>query len=704
MHKYGFSRGHMFTLKRVTSAFSQRIAVTMLVVGLWLAFAAWSMTSAWAQSFTIQSGQTVNAQQDLADGETGTVQQGGTIDNSGAVGGADGIQGGDNVTVNNDGIVIGADDAIQVGGASTVNNSGMLLGDFGIFNTGNGNVITNSGTINANFVGILGGSNHTITNSGTINATGFFGSGIAVVDNNTVINTGTIATTDDFAIAIDVFDGNAITNDGTISTTGDDSNAIDADNRNTIINNGMVTTTGDFSDGLNANDGNTIINTGIVTVSGTESDAVDVDNDTTVINSGVLRSVNDNAIEFDGTGNNLVLLPGSIIVGGLEVDFAANTLTVTPGISLVYTFSGAVPATINTFGTLSAVNGNQVAVVDTTAMGQADEMLADLTGSISNAVHARLCGVSDRGPNGSSAIGLGGTSFMGLGARMNLLSDGAPTDAGSMDRSSSVWGQTFGAHRDEEATSTSAQASHSYLGGIAGLDRWISRSMQIGAFAGGATADLEVPLSQNVDVETLFGGVYANVTNGKSFLRMLLTAGTSDHESTRRVGNNTLASGLQSATASFDGHFISPEVSVGTTWNWGWLTIEHSARLRYAHLSLDGYTETGAAGNFTVGDRDVSLWSGRAQLAFPFTGAAGTISPRVGIEAWGGNHDTVSGVLLGQTVALTPVGDDDDVMGLVGITATAKFGSATGFVDGEVNIGEDGYSRAEAHAGIRIPF
>ncbi|MEO1206248.1 MAG: autotransporter domain-containing protein [Pseudomonadota bacterium] len=694
----------MTTLKRATSVFSQRIAVAILVLGLCLAFAAWSTTSTLAEGFTIQSDQTVTAQQNIAVGETGAVQRGGTIDNSGAVGGDDGIQGGNNVTVNNAGIVIGADDAIQVGGASVVNNSGKLLGDFGVFNTGSGNVITNSGTISANFVGILDGSNHTITNSGTINTTGFFGFGIAVIDNNTVTNTGAIVTTGDVSTAIGVFDGNTITNSGTISTTGDDSNAIDGDDSNTIVNNGTVTTTGDRSDGLNANDGNTVINTGTVTVSGALSDAVDVDNNTTVINSGVLRSVNDNAIEFDGTGNELVLLPGSVIVGGLEVDFVANTLTVMTGTSLVYTFSGAVPATINTFGAPFAVNANQVAVVDTTAMGQADEMLADLTGGIFNSVHARLSGASGSGSNGSSALGLGGSSRMALGARTNLSSDGALPDAGSTDRSSGVWGQALGGHRDEEATSTSAQASHSYFGGIAGLDGWISRSVQIGAFTGGATADLKVPLSQNIDVETFFGGAYANFTNGKSFLRLLLTAGTSDHESTRRVANNTVASGLQTAIASFDGNFISPEVAVGTTWNLGRLTIEHSARLRYAHLSLDSYTETGAAGNFTVGDRDVSLWLGRAQLAFPVTSAIGTLSPRVGIEVWGADHDTVSGVLIGQAVAFTPVGGDDDVTGLVGVTATTTFGSATAVVDSEIHLGEDGYTRAAAHAGIRIPF
>lgn len=661
------------------------------------------MRTAQAQGFTIQNGQTVNQQQNLAAGETGIVEQGGTIDNSGAVGGIDGINGANNVIVDNAGTVIGVDDAIQVGANSQVNNSGLLLGNFGIFAPGGNTTVDNSGTINSTFVGILAGDGNTITNSGSISTTAIDGDGINVNDNNTILNSGSIATIADDAFGILVDDDNAITNTGTIRTGGDDANAIDGDNRNTLTNTGTIITTGDRSDGLNANNNNIVVNRGNVTVSGVDSDAVDVDNNTTVINSGLLRSINDNAIEFDGIGNELVLLPGSVMIGGLEVDFPQNTLTVSPGLSLIYTFNGFAPGAINTFGAPVAVNGLQVAVVDTTALGQSDEMLADVTSGIFNSVHARLS-VGVGGSGGSSAFGLGGNSLMGLGARMNLLSDGGLPPSQHQQRSSGAWAQAFAGQRDEEATATSAQAGHNYVGGIAGLDGWLTRSIQIGGFAGGAHSEIEVPLSQDVDVDTFFGGAYANVTDGTNFVRLFLTAGTSDYDSRRRVLNNLVASGFQLATASFDGDFISSEIAAGTAWTLGWLTIEPSARLRYARLSMDGYTETGSAAPFAVGDHDVSLWHGRGQVAFPFTSAAGAFAPRIGLEAWSSDHDNVSGVLLGQVVSFTPGGDDDDVTGFVGATATTKFGSATAFVDGEIHVGDDGYTRSEAHAGIRIPF
>ena len=329
-------------------------------------------------------------------------------------------------------------------------------------------------------------------------------------------------------------------------------------------------------------------------------------------------------------------------------------------------------------------------------------MLSDLTSGIFNAVHARLSG-SIRGPRGFVGMQLAESSSTAFGGRLNLLSEGSRSIAGNSDQSSGVWVQAFGGYRDEDATRTSASATHSYAGGIAGADGWLSRYMQIGAFAGGANGDLDVPLSQDIDVDSLFGGAYANLTTGSTFLRVLLTAGTSDHDSTRRVANNLTEGGIQLAKASYDGHFVSPELAAGMMWDLGWLAIEPSARLRYAHLSLDGYNETGAAGNFSVGDRDLSVWLGRAQLAFPFISDVGTLSPRIGIEAWSSDNERISGVLLGQALSFKPGGEQDDFTGFVGVTGTTTLGreGLHAFVDFEIHAEDDGFARSQAQGGIR---
>ena len=87
------------------------------------------------------------------------------------------------------------------------------------------------------------------------------------------------------------------------------------------------------------------------------------------------------------------------------------------------------------------------------------------------------------------------------------------------------------------------------------------------------------------------------------------------------------------------------------------------------------------------------------------TSDAGTFSPRIGVEAWTSDDDNVSAVLLGQAISFSPGGDDDEVTGFAGATATTSLGpGASAFVDGEVHLGDDGVSRTEARAGFKVGF
>ena len=127
--------------------------------------------------------------------------------------------------------------------------------------------------------------------------------------------------------------------------------------------------------------------------------------------------------------------------------------------------------------------------------------------------------------------------------------------------------------------------------------------------------------------------------------------------------------------------------------------------MRYAHLSVDSYAETGSTGALTVSDRDISLWQGRFQIAFPIVSAAGRLAPRIGVEASTSDSGNVSGVLLGQAITFDPGGDDETVTGFLGITATSNLGAnAHVYFDGEVHAGEDNIERSEARAGIIVRY
>jgi len=89
----------------------------------------------------------------------------------------------------------------------------------------------------------------------------------------------------------------------------------------------------------------------------------------------------------------------------------------------------------------------------------------------------------------------------------------------------------------------------------------------------------------------------------------------------------------------------------------------------------------------------------------PISSGVGTLSPRVGVEAWSSDNDKVSATLLGQAISFNPGGDDDEVTGFVGVTGTTNLGyGATAFVDGEIHAGEDGLARTEARGGVKVVF
>jgi outer membrane autotransporter protein len=339
-------------------------------------------------------------------------------------------------------------------------------------------------------------------------------------------------------------------------------------------------------------------------------------------------------------------------------------------------------------------------------LSQQDEMLADLTSGVFNSVHARLSDAARGSVSGYSGMKLGMGSMpmrLGGGSHMNLgTEDISPR---SSNNAAAFWAQAFGGARDEDASGVIGASEHELAGGIAGVDGTVMPRFRLGAFVGGSHANLETSYNtQELDTDSYFAGLYASTRQNRWFANGMLTSGQSEFESSRDVLNNLVSNGIQTANASYNGTFISPEVTLGAALPiGGGLVIEPSVRGRYAFLSIDSYTETGASDSLMVGGRDISLWLGRAQLAFSYASEAGRIAPRIGVEGWMSDDDAISAVLIGQAISFN-AGGDDEVTGFIGATATSHFGGLSAFVDGEVHVGEDGFGRAEARAGIAMNF
>ena len=89
------------------------------------------------------------------------------------------------------------------------------------------------------------------------------------------------------------------------------------------------------------------------------------------------------------------------------------------------------------------------------------------------------------------------------------------------------------------------------------------------------------------------------------FLDFALYGGGMSNSSTRTVANNLAPDGLESATASYGGWFVSPELIYGLRIPMMDFVMTPRASVRYVGGVLDGYTEAGSAQDLTVSSRSI---------------------------------------------------------------------------------------------------
>jgi outer membrane autotransporter protein len=123
-----------------------------------------------------------------------------------------------------------------------------------------------------------------------------------------------------------------------------------------------------------------------------------------------------------------------------------------------------------------------------------------------------------------------------------------------------------------------------------------------------------------VDSDIGFAGLYGRKYYGPAFVDFAQLGGYTANRSTRNVNNNLLANGLELATASFGGWFVSPEVAAGYHYDFapGW-TLTPAAHLRYLAAGYDGYTESRSTADMTVGNRILQNTEERADFTLTRT-------------------------------------------------------------------------------------
>ena len=581
---------------------------------------------------------------------------------------------GQNGTTINSGTSGNMSTQVNGNGNATTTNSGTVTGGVFTQDNGNGNATTtNSGAISggiitqANAVG-----NSTTTNSGTLNTGSIITQ--AVVGNATTVNSGTVS-----AGGIGAF-----TSVGSATTV----------NSGTVIGGGIST---------GANAGAT----------------------STVINSGTIRNFGGIAIQLYGAGpDTLTLLPGSFIVGAISLAGTNDTVNIRTG-NLNLTFNTLAAATVT--GTVPfVVSGNRIVSIDSTSFATAGTALSDFARSVS-AIIPDVGGMSAPGgpgvsafasPDSASAIDDAFANLTGVSAyaadRMVYKNPTAVYADGF-----TVWGRGFGGRHVQSADGILQRNVSSWYGGVIGVDKLVRPDLRLGVFVGGGATRNSIDPNSTVDTtdSTIgFGGAYARYTIGASFLNAAVQGGTLRSTTTRLINNNLLANGLETATAAYNGWYISPELKVGHRISLGQFVdsqyaLTPSLQVRYLYAGFDGYTETGTTNApLTVASRNTENVEERAELKLTRTTQLSPTSQLMfnltggvlGVQRVGGN--AVNATLLALPIAFNAPGSNSVWGGFGGLGIEWQMRNVSVFAAGEYLAWQNAGSIVSGRGGIRVGF
>ena len=616
---------------------------------------------------------------------------------------------------------------------------GTSFGGFGVAADGTANV-TNFGTIEASGEqgkGVFAGVTANVSNRGTIRATGDGGFGIRALGNANVINDGTIEATGPAGVGVFAATAN-VTNNGVIQATGVNAEGITVAGAANVINYGTIS--GGFAsiDSSAAN----VTNYGIIQARGANSIGIFVNTASvtnfgtisagaggTGISAGTANVVNAGtisggfALDFAGNADMLTVLPGSRIIGIINLGGGGDTINFRGG-NHNLTFDTLVGATV-TGTTPFAVSGSRAAAVDLTPFAAGWRSLTDFTRAVSDAVPV----FSGSVPGGGAPLAFAGSENASLridnafaaivpGLASAYASEAmafkAPT--ASYADGTTVWARGFAGQRIQQQDGVLLRNANLSYGGMLGADFAFRPDLRVGAFLGGGQTRTSIDRNQGgIDSDLLFGGAYARYDIGASFLHGAVQVGGSHNAATRTINNNLVANGLETASASYNGWYVSPELTYGHRFALGRLadatyTLTPSVRVRYLYGAFDGYSESGTTAPLTIGGQSVSALEERGELKLT---RSVTVNPtnQLSTSAFGGvlgtqrlGSPTINATLLGQSIPLATPGRADVWGGFGGLGLEWRSSNVTLFSTAEYLALSDNSSVVSGRAGLRVGF
>ncbi|MGJ4931889.1 autotransporter outer membrane beta-barrel domain-containing protein [Bradyrhizobium sp. HKCCYLS2038] len=617
---------------------------------------------------------------------------------------------------------------VQIGGTGAVTNSNTIRATgYYAYGVRGGSGVTNAGTIEASGIyraaGILLPGNGTVTNTGQIVGTSLYNAAGVLLGSGAVTNTGSIvANGAGTAYGIQIAGDGRVTNTGTISAMSSGVGyGVSIAGNGTVINSGRIEATAGCGCGAHGifvgGDGN-VINSGSIIANGPTGVGIRILGTGTISNSGLIAGPT-TAIAFNGVDNTLNLLPGSTIIGAIDLNGAGDTVNVRTG-NQNLTFNTLAGVTV-TSNVPYVVSGNRVVTIDPTPFALGWRTLGDVTGAVSGALPQ--VGGSPGGsstplgfaaPDAPSRIEQAFAALPGLSA---YAGDGIAFKAPTVAYADgwTVWSRGFAGVRSQPGDGALVSARNEFYGGMVGFDRQVRPDLRLGAFAGAGHTTTGIANGASGASDLGFAGLAARFAMGSAFLNATLQGGAMQASTSRIVNNNLVANGLERAAANYNGWYVSPEAQIGTHIGLGRMAdavymLTPSLKLRYLYGAFGGYTETGTTAPLTVGARSVNVLDERGELKLTRTVsfsaqtalALSAFAGLQGSQLMGGG--TVPATLLGQAIPFATPGKTNLWGGYGGSGLEWRIGTVGVYAAGEYLALSDGSHVVSGRGGLRVAF
>ncbi|MFO1257116.1 MAG: autotransporter domain-containing protein [Gammaproteobacteria bacterium] len=213
----------------------------------------------------------------------------------------------------------------------------------------------------------------------------------------------------------------------------------------------------------------------------------------------------------------------------------------------------------------------------------------------------------------STAHEIGERVLTNIDNRITLVRSGERSyntgmSAGDTTEGWGVWGELFGSDFTQDKRNNIEGYDGNLWGVTLGVDWMVDNATLLGLAATYSTTDVDHDLANNtLDIDSFQGSLYGSFTCNPWYVQGMLGVAHHDYDQTRNIIVRDITSGR--ALGDYKAWEWLANAEAGYIWTDGAWNVIPSASLRYSHLSIDDYTETGAGGfNLKVRNEDVNAF------------------------------------------------------------------------------------------------